>query len=301
MPGGINVTPKSGYAAIVGRPNVGKSTLLNAIIGERIAITTHKAQTTRNRITGIFNAPEGQCVFIDTPGIHRAKNTLGQSLVSTALKALSEVDAVLFLIEAGRDLSTDDRLVVDNLSKQSAPVILVINKIDQVKKDKLLQVIDNARHLFSFQAVVPLSALTGFNIDNLMKEIWTLLPEGQPFFPEDMMTDVSERFIAAEMIREMITLRTHQELPYNTAVVIDSFKDDDDRNLIRIQATILVAKKSQKGIIIGKNGSMLKQIGTSARLTMEKFFGARIFLELFVKVKKDWHDNANMLRELGYR
>ena len=291
---------KSGYIAIAGRPNVGKSTLLNAIIGERIAITTHKPQTTRNRITGILNAPEGQCVFIDTPGIHEAKNSLGRSLVSTALKALSDVDAILFLIEAGRSLSGDDRLAIKSLSKQSLPVILVINKIDQVNKESLLGIIDGAKDLLPFHAVVPLSALSGFNVESLLKEIWALLPEGPPFFPEDMMTDVTERFIAAEMIREMITLRTRQELPYHTAVMIDTFKDDEERNLISIQATIMVAKNSQKGMIIGKKGAMLKEIGTRARLAMEDFFGSKVFLELFVKVQKDWHENSTMLRELGY-
>ncbi len=293
--------PKSGYVGIAGKPNVGKSTLLNAIIGERIAITTPKAQTTRNRITGILNAPEGQCVFVDTPGIHRAKNALGRSLVSTALKALSDVDAILFMIEAGREISDDDRLTAESLSKQPVPVILVINKVDRIKKGDLPEIIESAKDLTPFETVIPISALTGFNIDKLLDEIWKILPEGPPFFPEDMMTDVTERFIAAEMIREMITLRTHHELPYNTAVVIDSFKEDEERNLIRIQATILVAKKSQKGIVIGKNGAMLKQIGTSARLAMEEFFGTRVYLELFVKVKKDWHEDDFMLRELGYR
>ncbi|HET58025.1 MAG TPA: GTPase Era [Deltaproteobacteria bacterium] len=292
---------KSGFAGIVGRPNVGKSTLLNCIVGEKIAIATHKAQTTRNRITGILNAPEGQCVFIDTPGIHRPKNRLGRSMVSTAVTALSEADVVLFLIEAGRGPTDDDRLVLKSLVKQSSPVILVINKIDQVKKGDLLPYIDRVKELLPFRAIVPLSALGGFNVDVLLKELWELLPEGPPFFPDDMITEQSERFMAAEMIRELITLRTHQELPYTTAVSIDYFKEDEEKNLLRIGATILVAKKSQKGIIIGKNGAMLKQIGTGARLAMERFFGTRVFLELFVKVRKDWHEDDGALRELGYR
>lgn len=291
---------KSGFVAIAGRPNVGKSTLLNTIIGERIAITTRKPQTTRNRITGIKNAPEGQCVFIDTPGIHRAKTPLGRSLVSTAMRALSEVDIILFMVEAARRLSRDDSLVLETLSGTSTPVFLAINKIDQVSKENLLPLIDEMKELHPFETIIPLSALTGFNVETLLSELWKRLPEGPALFPEDMMTDLSERFIASEMIREQITLNTHQELPYATAVVIDTFKDDEEKNLIRIQATILVAKQSQKGMLIGKKGGMLKQIGTGARLAMEGFFGSRVFLELFVKVKKDWHESPSMLRELGY-
>lgn len=291
---------KSGFVAIAGRPNVGKSTLLNTIIGERIAITTRKPQTTRNRITGIKNAPEGQCVFIDTPGIHQAKTPLGRSLVSTALKALSEVDIILFMVEAARKLSRDDSLVLESLSGTSTPVFLAINKIDQVAKENLLPLIDDMKKLHPFETIIPLSALTGFNVDTLLSELWKRLPEGPAFFPEDMVTDVSERFIASEMIREQITLNTHQELPYATAVVIDTFKDDEGKDLIRIQATILVAKQSQKAILIGKKGAMLKKIGTGARVAMERFFGSRVFLELFVKVKKDWNESTFMLRELGY-
>jgi len=291
---------KSGFVAIAGRPNVGKSTLLNTIIGERIAITSRKPQTTRNRITGIKNAPEGQCVFIDTPGIHRAKTPLGRSLVSTALKVLTGVDIILFMVETARRTSPDDSLVLEALSDTSTPVFLIINKIDRIAGEDLLPLIDRMKNLHPFETIIPLSAVTGCNVDTLLLELWKHLPEGPPFFPEDMMTDLSERFFASEMIREQITLNTHQELPYTTAVVIDTFKDDEEKNLIRIQATVLVAKQSQKGILIGKKGGMLKKIGTGARLAMERFFGSRVFLELFVKVKKDWHESSSMLRELGY-
>lgn len=291
---------KSGFAAIVGRPNVGKSTLLNTLVGERIAITTRKPQTTRNRITGIRNDPEGQCIFVDTPGIHRADNPLGRSLVATALSALADVDVAVFLIEANRGLTADDRLVIEKLSGAPQPILLAINKVDRVEKERLLPLIETTKDVLPFYSIIPLSALTGFNVDRLLSVIWGLLPEGPPLFPEDMMTDVSERFIAAEIIREHITLSLHQELPYTTAVVIDSFKDDEEKNLLRIQATIMVAKQTQKGIMIGKKGAMLKKIGTAARVAMERFFGSRVYLELFVKVKKDWHENPSVLRSLGY-
>ncbi|MHB9097037.1 MAG: GTPase Era [Syntrophales bacterium] len=295
---------KSGFIGIIGRPNVGKSTLLNGIVGERIAITTHKPQTTRNRIMGIKNLGEpqpGQMIFLDTPGIHRASTPLNRAMVDAATGTFANVDLLLFIAEAGPAPHPDDRFIIDSLKEVPLPVLLVINKIDLGDKRLLLPLIETFRNLYPFQAIIPASALKGEGVDILIGEIWNLLPEGPRYFPEEMMTDRSERFIAAEIIREKITLRTHQEVPYATAVVVDTFKEDEAKNMIRIAATIHVAKDSQKGIIIGKKGAMLKEIGTRARLEMEKFFAAKVFLELFVRVAKDWTNDPRMLQEFGYR
>jgi len=292
---------KSGFIGILGRPNVGKSTLLNKIIGEKIAIATHKPQTTRNRITGIKNTEKGQFVFLDTPGIHHAKSQLNRQMVATAVSTIADVDVVLFLTEANSDLNDDDHFIIRSLKDKKIPVILVINKIDLIEKTVLLVLIDNLRHILPFNEIVPLSALRGFNVDPLLDVIWNILPEGPKYFPDDMVTESSERFLAAEIIREKITLMTSQEIPYSSAVVVDSFKEDERKNLIRIQATINVEKQSQKGIVIGGKGSMLKRIGTQARLEMERFFGTRIYLELFVRVKKEWTRDSRMLEEFGYR
>jgi len=292
---------KSGFIGILGRPNVGKSTLLNEIIGEKIAIATHKPQTTRNRITGIKNTDEGQFIFLDTPGIHHTRSPLNRRMVATSMSTMGEVDLILFLTEAGSELNDDDHLIIKTLKEQSVPVILAINKIDLIDKDALLVLMDRMSRLYSFADIVPLSALRGFNVDRLLNVIGTKLPEGPRYFPDDMITESSERFLAAEIIREKITLMTSQEIPYASAVVVDSFQEDERKNLIRLQATIHVEKDSQKGIIIGARGSMLKRIGTQARLEMERFFAARIYLELFVKVKKAWTRDARMLEEFGYQ
>jgi GTPase len=292
---------KSGFIGIVGRPNVGKSTLMNAVMGDKIAIATHKPQTTRNRITGIKNIAGGQLVFIDTPGIHRASTPLGHSMVDAARGVFSSVDVILLLIEAPAGILPDDRSILETLQGAALPVILIINKIDLVDKPRLLPLIDEASHLFPFLSIIPMSALQTDGIQALIEEISKALPEGQPFFPEEMFTDRSERFIAAETIREKIMLMTHKEVPYATAVTVDAFKEDEAKNLIRIAATITVEKESQKGIIIGKGGAMLKKIGTQARQEMEKFFATRIFLELFVRVRKDWTHNEKLLKEFGYK
>lgn len=291
---------KSGFIGIIGRPNVGKSTLLNSIIGEKIAIATHKPQTTRNRIMGIKNLSNGQLIFLDTPGIHRASTPLNQYMVTTAMDTFRSADILLLIVEAGSGVHRDDRMIIDSLGNIRLPVILVINKIDLVQKKAVLPVIDDFQQLFSFVDIIPVSALTGDGVSILMEQIRKLLPEGPRYFPEDMMTDRTERFIAAEILREKITILTHQEIPYATAVVVDSFKEDEGKNLIRIQATINVAKDSQKGILIGKKASMLKEIGRRARLEMEKFFAARVYLELFVRVSKDWTHDPRMLKEFGY-
>ncbi|MHB8772115.1 MAG: GTPase Era [Syntrophales bacterium] len=295
---------KSGFIAIVGRPNVGKSTLLNAIVGERIAITTHKPQTTRNRIMGIRNLGEpqpGQLIFLDTPGIHRASTPLNRAMVDAATGTFGTVDLVLLITETGTAPPADDRFIIESLGGKPLPVMLVINKTDVGDRRLLLPLIDAYRNLYPFREIIPVSALKGEGIDGLLRAVWSILPEGPQYFPAEMMTDRSERFIAAEIIREKITLRTHQEIPYSSAVVVDAFKEDEAKNIIRIAATIHVAKDSQKGIIIGKKGAMLKEIGTRARLELEKFFAAKVFLELFVRVAKDWTNDPRMLREFGYQ
>ena len=308
---------KSGFIGIIGRPNVGKSTLLNRVVGERIAITTPKPQTTRNRIMGIRNVPDGQLIFLDTPGIHEATTPLNRSMVEAAVDTFRSADLLLLLVEATAGVHKDDLRIVASLTQPSGkpagrssapspagaalPVILLINKTDLVRKELLLPLIDQFRHTFPFREIIPVSALTGEGVETVIRAIMEMLPEGPRYFPEEMMTDRSERFIAAEIIREKITLRTHKEIPYAAAVVVDTFKEDETRNLLRIQATIHVEKDSQKAILIGKGGAMLKEIGRLARLDMERFFAARIYLELFVRVQKDWSKDTKMLREFGYR
>jgi len=291
---------KSGFIGIIGRPNVGKSTLLNGILGEKLAIITSKPQTTRNRIVGIFNTENAQFIFVDTPGIHSARTPLNRIMVRTATETFADSDILLLVVEGGQEASPDDLLILESLKAIPAPKFLLLNKIDLIRKDQLLPQMDAYRQLHPFAEMIPISALTGEGIPQLLEEIWKYLPEGPRYFPEDMMTDSSERFVAAEIVREKILLLTHKEIPYSAAVVVDAFKEDEAKNLIRISATINVEKESQKGILIGKKGSMLKAIGTRARMEMEKFFAARIYLELFVRVRKDWTKDPKMLREFGY-
>ncbi len=291
---------KSGFIGIIGRPNVGKSTLLNSVVGERIAIATHKPQTTRNRIMGIRNLPAGQLIFLDTPGIHQAETLLNRSMVDAALDTFGNSDLLLLLVEAEGGYQSGDQFIIEALREVKKPVILVINKIDLVAKLQLLPLIDRFQDLFPFTATVPISARTGDGLSILFEEIWLHLTEGPEYFPEDMMTDRSERFIAAEMIREQIILLVRQEVPYSLAVVVEAFQEVEKSNLLRIQAVINVAKDSHKGILIGRQGAMLKQIGTAARLSLEKFFATRVYLELFVKVRPGWTRDVKMLNEFGY-
>jgi len=291
---------KSGFIALAGRPNVGKSTLLNAIVGEKLAITSRKPQTTRNRITGILNRDDGQFIFLDTPGIHDARTPLNRSMVKAAVSAFGEVDLILLLVEADRGYDPGDGLILDRLQAVAVPVFLVINKIDLVEKPKLLPLIDRFRGLRDFREIVPVSAATGDGVGLLLERIRDAMPEGPKLFPDDLFTDQSERFIAAEIVREKILQLTHREIPYATAVTVDSFKEDEEKNRIRITATITVEKDSQKGILIGRGGRMLKEIGTQARLEMERFFAAKVFLELFVRVRKDWTKDPRWLKEFGY-
>ncbi len=290
---------KSGFIGIIGRPNVGKSTLLNGILGEKLAIITSKPQTTG---TGSWASSTGRrpvhlCGYAGDPS---PRTPLNRAMVRAATDTFADSDVLLLVVEAGQEIGPDERLILESLQGNSIPKFLVLNKIDLIRREQLLPQMEAFRRQHPFAEMIPVSALTGEGIPLLLDELWKYLPEGPRYFPEDMMTDSSERFVAAEMIREKILLLTHKEIPYSAAVVVDSFKEDEAKNLIRISATINVEKESQKGILIGKKGSMLKEIGSRARVDMEKFFAARIFLELFVRVRKDWTKDAKRLREFGY-
>ena len=291
---------KSGFVAIVGAPNVGKSTLLNRILGQKIAITSDKPQTTRHRILGIAHLPEAQIIFLDTPGVHKGKKALNRHLVDVAMKALGEVDLVLFMIEASVDQQVSDEIILRAVEEKKHPMILVINKVDTIEKPSLLPVMEHWEKKYPFQAVVPISALRGTQIDSLMTEMIAALPPGPPYFPEDTITDAPERFIAAEMIREKVFRLTGEEVPYAVAVTIASFKERPGKNLVDIHATIHVEKNSHKPIIIGKNGQMLKRIGASARKDIERMVGRKVFLKLWVRVQKNWTRDEKAMRKLGY-
>lgn len=290
---------KSGFIAILGRPNVGKSTFFNVIVGDKISIVANKPQTTRNRITGIKNYPDAQLIFLDTPGMHKPKSPLNRAMVQAARDTIGDADVLLIMVEAEGKIGPHDLFLIEALSGVKAPVFLAINKIDRVEKPSLLPLIDQYSRLYDFAGIFPICALKGDGLDELLACLKKALPEGPQLFPDDIATDATERFIAAEFIREQIMLLTQQEIPYASAVMIDLFKEDEAKNLIRITATINVEKESQKAIMIGKKGSMLKKIGTNARLSMENLFGAKVFLELFVRVKKDWTSSDRMLREFG--
>ena len=290
---------RSGFIGIIGRPNVGKSTLFNAIIGEKISIIANKPQTTRNKITGIKNLPEAQLIFLDTPGIHKATTPMNRVMVKTARDTFGDADILLMLVDAQSGVHSQDMFLIEALAGIKIPIFLVINKIDLVEKQMILPLIDKFRTLYNYNEIIPVSAVKGEGVDDLLETIKNHLPEGPQYFAEEEFTDASERFIAAEFIREKIMLLTAQEIPYSTAVEIDSFKEEEAKNLIRINATITVEKESQKAIMIGKKGAMLKEIGTQARLEMEKLFDAKVFLKLFVRVKKDWTSSEKMLEEFG--
>ena len=291
---------KSGFVAIVGAPNAGKSTLLNRILGEKVSITSKKPQTTRNRIIGVVHRPFSQIVFIDTPGMHRAKGILNVRIVDVALSSLGDVDIVLVLVDVSNPDPISEDFIVKQLQKKQRRVILVLNKIDLVDKSMLLAVIDKWSKAHPFEAVVPISAKHGDQVEALLDSMESLLPEGPPLFPEDTLTDMPQRFIAAEMIREKVFRLTGQEIPYSTAVTIDSFSTKKKGALVMINATIHVERASQKGIIIGKGGSKIKKIGESARKEIERMAGAKVFLKLFVHVQKDWSKDTKALRSFGY-
>lgn len=289
---------RSGFITVIGRPNVGKSTLINAVTGMKIAAVSDKPNTTRNRILGIKTLPGAQLVFIDTPGIHKARGKLGKAMVHTAMSAIEEADVIMMMIEVKDPFGKGDRFIIENLPK---PAILVINKIDTVKKGDILGIIDESRRFEGkFLEVIPISARNADGIGDLLDTVVKYLPEGPQYFPEDMVTDQPERFLAAEFIREKIFQLTKQEIPYKTAVVIEEFKDVPEKNLVSISALIYVERVNHKGIIIGKKGEMLKTIGSQAREDIERVLGTKVFLELWVKVSERWTDRENLIRDYGY-
>lgn len=291
---------KSGFVAIVGRPNVGKSTLLNRIVGQKIAIMSDKAQTTRNKIQGVYTTDTTQIVFIDTPGIHKPKHRLGDYMVEAAYSTLHEVEVVLFMVAADQQRGKGDDMIIERLRKLSVPVYLVINKIDKIHPNDLLEQIDDFKAQMDFAQIIPISAIQGNNFETLMLELEKSMPPGPQYFPEDQITDHPEYFVVSELIREKILQLTRDEVPHSVAVIVDSMKRKPDEK-VQIQATVIIERDSQKGIIIGKGGSMLKKIGTQARKDIEKLLGDKVYLELWVKVQKDWRDKQVYLTDFGYR
>lgn len=289
---------KSGFVTLIGRPNVGKSTLMNYLIGQKIAITSNKPQTTRNRIQTVLTTEEGQIVFVDTPGIHKAKNKLGEYMVNVAERTLNEVDVVLWLVEPTTFIGAGEKHIAEQLGKVRTPVILVINKVDMVKKDEILTFIDAYRKIYDFAEIVPVSARNGDNTDELVKVILKYLPYGPQFYDEDTVTDQPERQIVSELIREKALHSLNDEIPHGIAVAIDSMKYR--RKIVDIDATIICERDSHKGIIIGKQGAMLKKIGSTARYEIEKMLDMQVNLKLWVKVKKDWRDSDFLIKNFGY-
>lgn len=291
---------KSGFVSIVGRPNVGKSTLLNRFVGQKIAIMSDKAQTTRNKIQGVVTSDHSQIVFIDTPGIHKPKHALGDFMVRTAKRTIPDVDVVLFMVNATQKIGPGDRFVIDLLKRTEEPVFLVINKIDQVHPDALPGIVASYEDEYDFAEIVPISALEGNNVDRLYELIESYLQEGPQYYPDDQVTDHPERFIIAEFIREKVLHHTREEIPHSVAVAIEKIEREENGKL-HIMANVIVERSSQKGILIGKGGTMMKRVGTEARRDIERLLGSKVYLELWVKVQKDWRNKQVHLRELGFR
>lgn len=291
---------RSGYVAILGPPNAGKSTLLNRLLGQKISITSKKPQTTRNRILGVVQRPDAQIVFLDTPGVHQSKTPLNSRIVDAALATLAEVDLILMMVDVSSPDKNSEALLINKLAQQQKPVLLALNKIDQIKRQDLLGHIETWSAALSCMAVVPISAKSGEQVDQLLGIMETELPLGPPFFPPDSLTDLPIRFIAAELIREKAFRLTGQEIPYAVAVTVDEFKTEKNGRLVRIHATIHVERDSQKGIVIGKKGTKLKQIGEAARQAIEEMLETRVFLKLFVRVQKNWTKDTKALRKFGY-
>ncbi|MEB2490516.1 GTPase Era [Peribacillus frigoritolerans] len=291
---------KSGFISIIGRPNVGKSTFLNRVIGQKIAIMSDKPQTTRNKVQGVLTQNDSQMIFIDTPGIHKPKHKLGDFMMKVATNTLKEVDLILFMINATEGYGRGDEFIIEKLQSVKTPVFLVVNKIDTMHPDDLLPIIEKYQQLYPFAAVVPISALEGNNVDTLLEQIKEHLPEGPQFYPADQVTDHPERFIISELVREKVLHLTREEIPHSVAVVIDSIKKMDNSDTINVMATIVVERDSQKGIVIGKQGKMLKEVGSRARVDIENLLGSKVFLELWVKVQKDWRNKASQLRDYGF-
>lgn len=291
---------QSGFVTIIGRPNVGKSTLMNKLIGEKIAIMSNKPQTTRNRIQSILTHKDYQIIFIDTPGIHKAKNKLGEFMAKSVESTLNEVDMILMLVEPIERILESDIYVIEQIKNIKTPVTLVINKMDIVEKSKLLKIIDIYKELYNFNDIIPISALKGDNVDELLENIRRKLPEGPQYFPSDMITDQPERQIVSELVREKTLQLLEDEIPHGIAVEIMSMKKRDDKDIVDIEANIYCEKETHKGIIIGKQGSKLKQIGTKARIDIQNLLGSQVNIQIWVKVKKDWRDSDFLLKNFGY-
>ncbi|WP_088809004.1 MULTISPECIES: GTPase Era [unclassified Listeria] len=293
-------TFKSGFVAIVGRPNVGKSTLLNQIIGQKIAIMSDKAQTTRNKVQGVYTESDAQVVFIDTPGIHKPKHKLGDFMVKVALNTFREVDLIYFVIDAEAGFGRGDEFIIEKLKNVETPVFLLINKIDLISKEKLVELIEKYKELLDFAEIIPISALEGDQVPNLLAETKNYLDEGPMYYPKDQITDHPERFIISELIREQVLQLTREEVPHSVAVVIEGIEKNPKTEKLTIMATIIVERSTQKGIIIGKQGQMLKQIGMRARKEIELLMGSKVFLEVWVKVQKNWRDKEHYLQDYGF-
>ncbi|MDF2870939.1 MAG: GTP-binding protein Era [Anaerocolumna sp.] len=291
---------KSGFVTLIGRPNVGKSTLMNHLIGQKIAITSDKPQTTRNRIQTVYTQDDGQIIFLDTPGIHKAKNKLGEYMVSIAERTMKEVDVILWLVEPSTFIGAGERHIAEQLTKVKTPVILVINKVDTVKKEEILKFIEAYKDIYPFAEIVPVSALKGENTKELLKTIFSYLPKGPMYYDEDTITDQPEKQITAELIREKALRFLSDEIPHGIAVAIDSMKERKDGSMIDIDATIVCERDSHKGMIIGKKGEKLKQIGMQARKEIENLLDMQVNLKLWVKVKKDWRDSDFLIKNYGY-
>jgi len=291
---------KSGYVSILGAPNAGKSTLLNRMLGEKISITSKKPQTTRNRILGVLHRSQSQMIFFDTPGVFQAQDKLNVRIVDAAFSALGDADLVLIVVDVSRPDPEAEKYLVKKLKSQSHPVILALNKIDLIEKSGMLEIIEKWSSVHGFEDVVPISARHGTQVDDLITTMEKLLPTGPPFFPEDTLTDISERFIVAELVREQVFRMTGEEIPYATAVTVDTFKEKKAGRLISIEATIHLERSSQKGIVIGKQGSKLKQIGTRSREQIERLLGTKVFLKLFVRIQKNWRKDTKAIRRFGY-
>lgn len=289
---------RSGFITVVGRPNAGKSTLLNHLLGQKVLIMSDKPQTTRNRIQCIVTDERGQIVFLDTPGIHKPKHKLGEYMVGAAKESLADVDIVLYLVDGSAEFGGGEEYVMEMIRQAGTPCILALNKVDLINREKLVKQIQKYSGLMKFLAVVPVSALTGENTDELLKVIYANLPEGPKYYPEDEVTDQPERFIMAELIREKVLQLTRDEVPHSIAVVVEEV--DEKETLVKVRATVMVERDSQKGIIIGQGGKLLKEIGSLARKDIEALLGSKVFLELWVKVKKDWRNKMDSLRQLGY-
>ena len=292
---------KSGFVSIIGRPNVGKSTFMNKVLGQKVAIMSDKPQTTRNKVQGVYTTKDSQIIFIDTPGIHKPKHQLGEHMMKVARNTLRETEVILFIINVAEEIGRGDKYIIDMLKNTKTPIVLVLKKIDLVHPDDLLKQIDVYKDLLDFSDIVPISALQGNNIDRLLRVIESHLPEGPMYYPKDRITDHPEYFIVSELIREKALHKLSQELPHAIGVEVLKMKKEESSEKVKVEATIFVERESQKGMVIGKGGKMLKEIGREARMDIENLLGSKVYLELWVKVQKDWRNKPQFIRSLGYK